>query len=140
MKNFVRFCFCLTILISLFCNNLLIGYACGPSYLEPVFEFRNVAERPWTDFANGKLGIIKPTFNRSVLFAAHRYLNGGGFSPDEQKALIQVWEAEFNNKSYEDNDVTETVKEWLKERKSVVQKEEKLPAIYVEREYIGGYD
>jgi hypothetical protein len=123
----------------MFFNHVLIAKACGPSYLAPVFEFSNAPERPWTDFASGKLGIIKPTHRKIVLFAAYRYLKGGGFSQDEQKDLIDVWEADFNFKDSGETDVTEVVKAWIKSRQSVVKKEETLPAIYVERSY-GGYD
>ena len=56
-----------------------------------------------------------------------------------KNALVEVWEADFNNKNYIDDDVAEAVSTWIEARKSVAGKEEKLPEIYVEREY-GGYD
>jgi hypothetical protein len=113
--------------------------ACGPSYISPIFEYEHAPENPYENFAAGKLGILKPSQRRIVLIAAYRYLNGGGFSDPEQKALVEVWNAEFNNQPYEEENIGETVKKWVEKRKSVVGKEEKPPEIYVEREY-GGYD
>jgi hypothetical protein len=134
-----KFFVTLILVYSFLFNALPRVNACGPEYLAPIFDYNNVAEKPWTDFANGKLGIVKPTYHRNVLFGAYRYLKGGGFSADEQKALIEVWDADFNNKPYDDNDVTNAVKNWVKTRSSAVKNEEKIPQIYVEREY-GGYD
>jgi hypothetical protein len=124
------------LLIALFANSML---ACGPSYLTPIFDYEHAPENPFENFAAGKIGIIKPTQRRIVLIAAFRYLNGGGFSQSEQKALVDVWKADFNNQPYEEDDISETVKQWVEKRQDVVGKEEKTPEIYVEREY-GGYD
>jgi hypothetical protein len=115
-------------------------FACGPSYISPIFEYEHAPENPYENFAAGKIGILKPSQRRIVLLAAYRYLNGGGFSQPEQKALVEVWNAEFNNQPYEADDISETVKKWIAKRKAVVGKEEKPPEIYVEREYEGGYD
>lgn len=112
---------------------------CGPSYITPLFDYKYAPENPYENFAAGKIGILKPSYHRSVLFAAYRYFNGGNFSASEQKALTEVWNADFNNKNYIDDDVSEAVKLWVSARKSVVEKEENPPQIYVEREY-GGYD
>jgi hypothetical protein len=120
-------------------NSLPTALACGPSYISPVFEYEYAPENPFQNYASGKLGVIKPTQRRVVLFAAYRYLSGGGFSADEQKGLIEVWNAEFNNKDFSDDSVDEAVKNWVEARKNVFPKEEKLPEIYTERSY-GGYD
>lgn len=112
---------------------------CGPAYLMPVFDYKKSPEDPFENFAAGRIGIIKNTYHRSVLFTAFRYVNGGSFSAEEQKALVEVWRADFNNKSYDTDDTAEAVKKWVEKRKDVVGKEEKPPQIYVEREY-GGYD
>jgi hypothetical protein len=130
--SFVLFFTCLL-------NNLPVAEACGPYFLTPVFDYKYAPENPFDDFANGKIGIVKPSYHRVVLFAAYRYLNNGSFTSDEQKALVDVWQADFNNKDYENNDAGEAVKLWVEKRRDVFPKEEKPPAIYTEREY-GGYD
>jgi hypothetical protein len=135
MKNIIRFAVSTILIFAFFANAL----PCGPSYITPLFDYEHAPENPYENFAAGKIGIIKPSQRRIVLIAAYRYLNGGGFSDAEQKALVEVWNAEFNNQPYEADDISETVKKWVEKRKSVVGKEEKPPEIYVEREY-GGYD
>ncbi len=112
---------------------------CGPAYVSPIFTVRSAPEHPYKDYAAGRIGIVKPTFHRSVLFAAYRWINGSGFNSDEQSAMIEVWNADFNNRDFIDTEVTEAVKAWVEKRKDVVKREEKTPSIYVEREY-GGYD
>lgn len=124
-------------LIAVFVLNAL---PCGPGYILPVFELSNRPDSPFSDFAAGKLGIIKPTYRRVVLLAAYRYLSGGGFTPAEQKALVEVWEADFNQKDFEDRDeLSKAVEKWIAKRKEVIGQEEKTPEIYTER-YYGGYD
>ena len=135
MKNTFRF-FTSLFLIFAFLTNIL---PCGPAFLTPVFDYKKAPENPYENFAAGKLGIVKPSYNRSVLFAAYRYFNGGAFNASEQRALIDVWNAEFNNKEYIKDEVGDAVRDWIEARKDVVGKEEEKPAIYVEREY-GGYD
>lgn len=139
MKKFSRIVVSIFLAAAFFFNSLPSGNACGPFYLTPVFDYEFAPENPFDDFARGKIGIVKPTYHRVVLFAAYRYLNGGAFTADEQKALVDVWQADFNNKDYADDDVSEAVKLWLERRKDVVDKEGKVPEIYTEREY-GGYE
>src|SRR5215213_2882931 len=135
MKNIIRFAVTTVLLFAFFTTAL----PCGPSYISPVFEYEHAPENPYENFAAGKIGIIKPSQRRIVLIAAYRYLNGGGYSQPEQKALVDVWNAEFSNKPYEEDNISETVKKWVEKRQSVVGKEANPPEIYVEREY-GGYD
>jgi hypothetical protein len=140
MKNVFRLSVALFLLITLHLNSMQTVQACGPSYLTPVFDYTYAPERPWTDFASGKLGIIKPEYRRSVLFAAYRYLNGSGFSAPEQQALVETWEAQFNRVEPKENSMSEAVDLWIKARKSVLGDSEKTPEIYTERKYGDSYD
>lgn len=134
----IGFGFALTLILIF--QNIIPAFACGPGYVSPVFDYKNAPENPYANFAAGKLGIIKPTYHRIVLFAAYRYLNGGGFSAEEQKGLVEVWNAEFDNKSYDSGDDTSAIiKKWVEARKQVFKEEENQPKIYTERQY-GGYD
>lgn len=135
MKTASRFLVSLVLTFAFLTNAL----PCGPSYISPLFTLHGAPEHPYRDYAAGKIGIVKPEFHRSVLLAAYRWINGAGLNAEQQKAMIDVWNADFNNKDYIDSDVTEAVKAWVEKRKAVAGKEEKLPTIYVEREY-GGYD
>ncbi len=121
------------ILAALFFNAL----PCGSPSLYPIFSYTRAPENPFENFAAGRIGIIKPTLKRAVLFAAYRYVNGGGFSADEQKALVEVWNADFNNKDFRDVSIADAVKLWIAKRKSVMTEEKKLPEIYVQRSYTG---
>ena len=135
MKSRFQFFVSFLLIFAFFINAL----PCGPTYVTPIFEYDFAPENPFENFAAGKIGIVKPTLHRSVLLAAYRYVNGGGFSAEEQKKLVEVWKAEFGNEDYRKDDIGEAVKVWIERRKEVVEKEEKTPEIYVEREY-GGYD
>jgi hypothetical protein len=127
--------------ISLVLVTVLLSNAlpCGPGYIEPLFAVNKAPETPFRDFATGRLGIIKPQFRRSVLIAAYRYVNGGGMNAIEQEAIIDVWNAEMNMRSFREDPVDDAVRAWVKKRKEIVGDEEKTPEIYTEREY-GGYD
>ena len=135
MRSLSRFCISLT-LIAAFLSSAL---PCGPGYITPLFDTHSAPDNPYMDYAAGRLGIIKPTFHRSVLFGAYRYIAGSGLSANEQKAIVQVWNAEINNKDFLDNSVETAVKAWVAKRKEVVGDEENVPSIYTERPY-GGYD
>src|SRR5687768_11062770 len=135
MSVLIRFTISL-LLISAFLSNAL---PCGPSYITPLFDTRSAPENPYTEFAAGRLGIIKPTFRRSVLFAAYRYVAASGLNAAEQQAIVEVWRADIENRDFEDNTVDAAVKAWVEKRKEVVGKDEEIPDIYAERTY-GGYD
>jgi hypothetical protein len=123
----------------LVCAFLSAGFTCGPGYISPLFDTGNAPEAPYTDFAAGQLGIIKPEYPRVVLYAAYRWVAGRGMNPNEQKAAVEVWKAELDNRDFRDDDVDEAVKAWVAKRTEVVGKDSKVPPIYVERAY-GGYD
>lgn len=108
--------------------------ACGPSYIEPIFIFKDSPDLPFEDFTNGNIGIVLPTFGRKTLVIAYRYLNGGSFSLDEQKELIKALKG-----LPPDGDQTQPLKQWIAARKEFVNTDEPTPSIYVERQH-GGYD
>ncbi len=137
MKPAFRIFLTLFLIFNLLFFTLPESKACGPSYLIPVFDYERAPENPYINFAKGKIGIIKPTYPRIVLFAAYRHLNGGAFSAEEQNGLVEAWDAYFNNKDFKDRNITEAVREWIKIRKTVMKDEKKPPQIYVERNYIG---
>ena len=45
---------------------------------------------PFDEFAAGRIGIIQPTWRRSYLYVAHRYMAGPGFEAAEPKALVAL--------------------------------------------------
>src|SRR5436305_3166770 len=99
MRAFTRWLVSLLIILAFLSNAL----PCGPSYVTPLFDVSSGPENPYADFAAGRLGIIKSSFHRSVLFAAYRYIAGSGLNAAEQKAVVDVWKAEFDNEDFTDN-------------------------------------
>ena len=91
--------------------------ACGPFALAPVFSYDKHPDYPLTGFASGQLGVLKPSYARSYLTVAYRYLSGGQFTPDEQKDLVALWE-ERNGNLYEIGD-RQALEQWLAARKKL---------------------
>lgn len=59
--------------------------ACGPDFAPDVFVHSLHADNP-KEFAGGKLGVLLPTYPRTDLTAAYRYLSGGALTAEEQGA------------------------------------------------------
>lgn len=114
-------------------------WPCGPGYLTPVFDTNKSPERPFSNFAAGQLGIIKPSFRRSVLFTAYRHINGGGLNATEQEAMVEIWRAEFENRDFADLSIDDAVRAWVAGRAASVPKDQPVPEIYAERRW-GGYE
>ena len=110
------------------------GKACGPETLQPIFVFENSPDPPFQEFTEGKIGVVQPSFGRKTLVIAYRYLNGGSFTGEEQKALVEA----LKGKPPEGDGQAE-LKAWLAARKEILKDEEEPPAIYRQGEY-GGYD
>ena len=107
---------------------------CGPETLQPIFVFNDSPDPPFREFTEGQIGIVQPSFGRKTLVIAYRYLNGGSFGSEEQKALVEALKG-----TRPESDGQQELKAWLAERKEIVKDEEELPAVYQQREY-GGYD
>ncbi|HKR62046.1 MAG TPA: hypothetical protein VJS64_20325, partial [Pyrinomonadaceae bacterium] len=125
---------CVTLALLLILNSVAPAWACGPFFVEPIYVYTESPDLPFTEFTSGKIGIIKPTFGRKTLTIAFRYLNGGSFTTDEQKALVRALHA----KGF-DEPAADPLKTWISARREFLRENEKLPAIYVEQRY-GGYD
>jgi len=108
--------------------------ACGPESLQPIFVMRDSPDPPFREFTQGKIGILKPEFGRKTLVIAYRYLNGGSFNEEEQKALIEALKGTGPEPNTE-----EKIKEWIAARKLVIKGENELPDIYRESRF-GSYD
>ena len=66
--------------------------ASGVHSVIALFESHVHPDLPFDQFAAGRLGIIKPTWDRSYLYVAYRYLSGPGFDASEQKAMVSLWD------------------------------------------------
>src|SRR5690348_1238467 len=91
--------------------------ACGPSYIEPIYQFDSEPDPPIQEYVSGRIGIVKPTFGYKTLAIAYRYLNGGSFSTYEQQSLVEALRG--TEPEGTDRDVAESVKAWLETRKQI---------------------
>jgi hypothetical protein len=124
----------LNLIVLLSTSGLPSANACGPSFIEPVFVFNGSPDLPFSEFAAGKLGIVKPQFGRKTLVIAYRYLNERPFGREEQKALVEALQGQAP-----EDEGNDAVKIWVATRKGLLKEGEQLPQIYAERQY-GGYD
>ena len=91
--------------------------ACGPFTLEAVFVHTVHPSYPLAQFASGRIGVVQPSYARSYLYTAYRYLSGSTFSPAEQKAMLALWKQRLDFSS--DEDPSQWSKVWLEARKKV---------------------
>ena len=70
--------------------------ACGPYFEEAIFTRPDHPDYPLTHFAQGQLGVIQPTYARSYLVVAYKYLNGAPLDKTEQDAAVALWNERLN--------------------------------------------
>src|SRR5260370_18110037 len=61
--------------------------ACGPFFTDAIFVYTKHPDFPLERFARGQLGVLRPTYARSYLFAAYRNLPNAPFTDTEPPAL-----------------------------------------------------
>ncbi len=93
-------------------------FACGPFNETVVFEYSDHPDPPFTKFALGELGIIRPTFARSYLIVAYRYLSGQPLESIEQKAALKLWKDRLIPSPDDDSHLTAR-ENWLKARAQI---------------------
>jgi len=114
------------------------AFACGPFTLEAVFVHTVHPGYPMDRFAAGRLGVVQPTYARSYLFVAYRYLNGLNLTPDEQKGVTQLWKDRLNS-DWQAGD-EDWVKSWFAARKKVVEQDPAAITVYRSREKPNEYE
>jgi hypothetical protein len=119
MQRLARSLVSLLLLFALFPQS---AFACGPFSMEAVFVFTVHPAYPLENYARGELGIIQPSYARSYLYAAYRYLNNQPFTSLEQKALTQLWKERLG----QTNDTWESGETWIK---SWLDARQKLPGL-----------
>ena len=109
--------------------------ACGPTFTIPIFVFKESPDLPFEEFVRGNIGIVRPSLGRKTLVIAYRYLNGGSFTGEEQKQLIEALKG-----IAPESDSNDAVKAWIKARQEIFGEDHQLPQIYTERQRGDGYD
>jgi hypothetical protein len=113
----------LAVTTALFSGGFYVAYACGPFSLDAIFTYSKHPDYPLEKYAQGELGILQPTYARSYLLVAYRYLNGIRFAPDEKKALLSLWNERLSDQRPE----PAGVEVWLAARKKITGKEPPVP-------------
>lgn len=88
--------------------------ACGPFYDEAVFSATIHPDLPFRLYADGNLALVEPTFARSYLVVAYRYLNGKPLSSSEREQILNFWRFRLGDASRSDSD--NAVDLWLTTR------------------------
>ncbi len=104
--------------------------ACGPFFPVAIFTYSVHPDFPPADFAAGNLGILQPTYARSYLYAAYRHLIGIGFTPAEQRGLLNFWQKRLREQFLSwDSPEQSLFQQWLEGRNKVpgVPRLESLP-------------
>ena len=112
--------------------------ACGPFMVEAIFVHTVHPDYPMERFAAGRLGVVQPSYARSYLYVAYRYLSGSSFTPDEQKQLTSLWKdrLEFGWSAGDED----WVKTWFEARRKVVPQDPAPINVYRDREKPNEYE
>lgn len=112
--------------------------ACGPFAIDAIFVHTVHPGYPMDLFAAGRIGVVQPSYARSYLYVAYRYLSGSTFSAEEQKALTSLWKdrLEFGWSAGDED----WVKNWLAARKKVVAEDPAPISVYRSREKPNEYE
>ena len=114
------------------------AFACGPFTLEAIFVHTVHPGFPMERFAGGRIGVLQPRYARSYLYVAYRYLEDAPFTPDEQKALTELWKDRLNFGWSQGDE--EWVKAWLDARRKVVAQDPAPISVYRSREKPNEYE
>ena len=116
MQRLARTLVSLLLLFTLFPQSV---FACGPFSMEAVFVFKVHPVYPLENYARGELGIIQPSYARSYLYVAFRYLNSVPITPAEQKAVTELWKERLEETEATSESGEPWIKSWLEARQKV---------------------
>lgn len=112
--------------------------ACGPFMVDAIFVHTVHPGYPMDRFAAGRMGVVQPTYARSYLYVAYRYLSGSSFTPDEQKALTSLWKDRLGSDWSEGDE--DWLKPWFEARKKVVSQDPAPISAFRSREKPNEYE
>ncbi|MBY0357532.1 MAG: hypothetical protein K2W82_05975 [Candidatus Obscuribacterales bacterium] len=91
------------------------AFSCAFS-IDPYYTYSVHPDFPLKKYAAGELGILQPTYARSYLLTAYRYLSGNPLSDNEQASMVQLWDNRLTNS---DDWCQSDTSAWLKERAQI---------------------
>jgi len=92
--------------------------SCGPMFLKAVFTRPDGPDKPMSRFAEGRLGVVLPTWWRAYLAVAYRYLDGRPLTAAERISLQQHWDVDRRLDPYTR---TDALRAWLSLRQKYAQ-------------------
>ncbi len=114
-----------SLLICIVGFSIAIPRAAASGFWDPrvINSFRLFPDLQLDAFANGEIGILRPSFARSYLLVAYRYLTGTPLNGDEQKSVKDLWNfrrgmSSPSSQSSSAESVT-AVSKWLSARRKV---------------------
>jgi hypothetical protein len=87
--------------------------ACGPSFTEAIFTHSVHPDFPLAEFAKGNLGVLQPTYARSYLVVAYRYLSGKTLSSSEQQSVVALWNRRLAVSYFDRNPDEDPSAQWI---------------------------
>ncbi len=87
-RKFVAIFLCLIVIFDV---GLRSASACGPFYDTAVMSFDDNPDLPLKKFLQGELGVIRPTFAKSYLAVAYRFLSNKPFTTNQIQAVDKLW-------------------------------------------------
>src|SRR5437667_2942425 len=91
--------------------------SCAVDYQVAVFTYRNHPDFPRSEFLSGHLGVLQPTYARSYLYVAYRYLIGVGFNAAEREQVRLNWDDRLTG-AWDDTRIDWTDR-WERARKQI---------------------
>jgi hypothetical protein len=91
--------------------------ACGPPLPVTYFSYTKHPDFSLDAFARGGLGVLRPTYARSYLLVAYRYLAGVPLDAAEQRAAVALWNHRLGLD--EESETVDGTASWLAARRTV---------------------
>ncbi|HEV8718713.1 MAG TPA: hypothetical protein VGX03_38575 [Candidatus Binatia bacterium] len=92
-------------------------FSCGPFFPSTIFTYTWHPDFPLDRFARGELGVLQPTYARSYLAVAYRYLSGVGLDNAAQQAVQALWQERLDLRWNADGQ--DWIQHWLDARNAV---------------------
>ncbi len=112
--------------------------ACGPYFPITIFIQYRHPDLPLNIFASGQLGIIQPSYARSYLVVAYRYLSGLPFNSSEQQQLMELWAHRLGREDDWLKHKNDAYQEWLDARNGFATAS-KFPEVKRDENALAGY-
>lgn len=95
----------------------LPSFGCGPFFKTAIFDYYLHPGLPLKNYSQGALGVLRPTFARSYLVVAYRYLSNKPLNKQEQEAAMKIWKKRLLFEH--DSNIEDFAEKWKKARAKV---------------------